>query len=131
MTREILEPLSAEERIVWLYDVMQRTYAAQCENIDTVRNLVAVIKACLQTPYTPTAITPMPFFHFFRARDISPEEVQARVDFWSPFGATFHVMPGEHSTLLTDLPNAVALAQELMCCLQTAYEQDKRDRASA
>lgn len=121
MSREILEPMTVDERIAWLQDLMQRTYAPQCEDLEQLRAMLKVTHVCMQTAYRPHDTAPVPFC-FFQARDITPDEAQHRIAFWSRLGPVeFQVIPGDHTTMLTDQPNATILAQKLAVCLEAAY----------
>ena len=120
LTREMLEPLSTDERMARLLTIMEQVYAPQGSSIAEVRGMLEVTRMNMQTTYHPVDLVPVPF-HFFAAKGLGEEVNESLRQSWGQLiPMTFHVIPGGHTTMITNPQHVQVLAQEVASCLESA-----------
>jgi thioesterase domain-containing protein/acyl carrier protein len=128
-TAETLAPLTFEERLQKLKEAMDRVAAPQAANLMEVRGMVNVFIANLAIVYHPKDVAPIPIT-YFAGRDFGPEAIQWRKDGWEKYGPVeLHIMPGGHTTGITEVPFVRETAREMADCLQRARDASQKMKA--
>jgi amino acid adenylation domain-containing protein len=117
MTREALEPLSSEERIVFFKDRLTELNWLPPElSLKQFKGIVAVYKANVCAHYQPESFSRLPHILLIKGEDEQRFwELQNEPAWgWDRFSdrVSIHVNPGDHSTILMR-PHAALLAEKL------------------